>query len=235
MSDFFGWHVDYSGLPGQTFALLLALLLGGAVGVERQLRGQVAGLRTHILVAVGSCLITLTSVQMSVGTPDKTRLAAQVVSGIGFLGAGAILRDGMTVHGLTTAASLWAMAAIGIAVGGGPRTAELAVCGAMFVLVTLAVLTRVEPKLRLKDSIRMLELVVRDADGGPGSALAKLVKAGFEIYGVATEDAVAPPDADPMHTSRRMRLRVRPPAQFDRTGFNAELTNDSSIMSFHLE
>jgi putative Mg2+ transporter-C (MgtC) family protein len=108
----------------------LALLLGGLVGYERETRAQPAGLRTHILVAVGSCLFTLVSAYgfadfthaAGVGDAiraDVTRIASQVVVGIGFLGGGTILRHGTNIKGLTTAASLWVTAAIGLAVGSG--------------------------------------------------------------------------------------------------------------------
>ena len=112
--------------------LLLALLLGGLIGMERQRKkgkSNSAGFRTHILVTVGSCLFMLVSVSMPmvvssmpsgiVNNADPGRIAAQVVSGIGFLGAGAILQGKSRVHGLTTAASLWVVAAIGLAVGAG--------------------------------------------------------------------------------------------------------------------
>jgi putative Mg2+ transporter-C (MgtC) family protein len=107
--------------------LLGAAVLGGAVGLEREVRDQPAGFRTHMLVALGSCLFTLISAYgfgaILADDPqarfDPTRIAAQIVTGIGFLGAGAILRSGMSVRGLTTAASLWVVAAIGLAVGAG--------------------------------------------------------------------------------------------------------------------
>jgi putative Mg2+ transporter-C (MgtC) family protein len=105
--------------------LVVAALLGGAVGLEREISDQPAGFRTHILVALGSCLFAVISAfgfeaflgdQPAQVRFDPSRLAAQIVSGIGFLGAGAILRYGATVRGLTTAASLWVVAAIGVAV-----------------------------------------------------------------------------------------------------------------------
>jgi putative Mg2+ transporter-C (MgtC) family protein len=93
----------------------VAAALGAAIGLERELSAQPAGLRTHMLVSIGAALFTLAGVGF-VGS-DPTRIAAQVVTGIGFLGGGAILREGATVRGLTTAASLWVTAAIGLAVG----------------------------------------------------------------------------------------------------------------------
>src|SRR5438045_3802502 len=102
--------------------LCLAGLLGGLIGFEREVNSQPAGLRTHMIVSLGSCLIMLVSIHMSElapGRSDPARIAAQVVAGIGFLGAGAIMRSGLSVRGLTTAACLWTAAAIGLAVGCG--------------------------------------------------------------------------------------------------------------------
>lgn len=101
--------------------LILALLLGGLIGKERGQLNRPAGIRTHMIVCTSSALIMLLGSFMAVEYPniDITRLAAQVVSGIGFLGAGAILKDGFSVRGLTTAATLWVVACVGLAVGGG--------------------------------------------------------------------------------------------------------------------
>src|SRR5687767_8983052 len=95
--------------------IVVAAGLGAAVGLERELGAQPAGLRTHMLVSVGAALFTLAGADIVGG--DPTRIAAQVVTGIGFLGGGAILREGASIRGLTTAASLWVTAAIGLAVG----------------------------------------------------------------------------------------------------------------------
>ncbi|HEX6490970.1 MAG TPA: MgtC/SapB family protein [Gaiellaceae bacterium] len=106
----------------------LAAVLGGILGLERELREREAGLRTHLLVSVGSALFTIVSAygfrefltsNASVVRADPTRIAAQIVTGIGFLGAGAIIRQGLSIRGLTTAATLWVVAAIGIAAGAG--------------------------------------------------------------------------------------------------------------------
>src|SRR6476619_4828474 len=108
--------------------------LGGAVGLERELREREAGFRTHLLVSVGSCLFTLVSAygfhEFLVGggnivRTDPTRIAAQIVTGVGFLGAGAIIRQGFSVRGLTTAATLWVVAAIGMASGAGYYSAAV--------------------------------------------------------------------------------------------------------------
>jgi putative Mg2+ transporter-C (MgtC) family protein len=108
--------------------IVVAAALGGAVGIERELREHDAGFRTHMLVAIGSALFTIVSAYAfrdflvrggSVVRADPTRIAAQIVTGIGFLGAGAIIRQGFSVRGLTTAATLWVVAAIGMAAGAG--------------------------------------------------------------------------------------------------------------------
>ena len=106
--------------------LIASCILGGIVGYERQSRNKAAGLRTHILVSLGSCLVMLLSQMIyysvqGLTNADPARLAAQVISGIGFLGAGSIManRQGFTVTGLTTAASLWVVAAVGLATGAG--------------------------------------------------------------------------------------------------------------------
>lgn len=104
--------------------LFLITLLSGAIGVERERHGRAAGFRTHILVGIGSCLAMMTGLDLAQvwggrGEVDPTRIAAQVISGIGFLGAGTIIQFRASVLGLTTAASLWAVAGIGLAVGSG--------------------------------------------------------------------------------------------------------------------
>jgi putative Mg2+ transporter-C (MgtC) family protein len=108
--------------------LAVAAALGGAIGIERELRDREAGIRTHLLVSLGSALFTIVSAYAfhsflasgaTVVRADPTRIAAQIVTGIGFLGAGAIIREGLSVRGLTTAATLWVVAAIGMACGAG--------------------------------------------------------------------------------------------------------------------
>jgi len=122
--------------------LLLSAALGAALGFEREYRRKPAGLRTNILIAIGSALFTILSVSLTTGTGDPSRVAGQIVTGIGFLGGGAILRNRDTVHGMTTAATIWVNAAIGVACGIGQY--ELATVSTALTLVVLVVLPPIE-------------------------------------------------------------------------------------------
>ena len=120
--------------------LVLAAVIGGALGVERELRRKSAGFRTNILIALGCAVFTIVSISLSASTPD--RVAAQIVTGVGFLGAGAIMRGRATVHGLTTAATVWVNAALGTAAGAGLY--RLAMIAGGITLVVLLVLGPIE-------------------------------------------------------------------------------------------
>jgi putative Mg2+ transporter-C (MgtC) family protein len=122
--------------------LLLAIALGGMIGSERELRGKPAGFRTNILIGLGSALFAIMSTTLAYGTADPTRIAAQVIIGVGFIGAGAIMRTGGDVHGLTTAATVWVNAALGVASGGGQY--HLAIIGGAITLVVLLILEPIE-------------------------------------------------------------------------------------------
>lgn len=123
--------------------LAAGLVLGAIIGFEREMHRQPAGFRTHSLVALGAALFTIVSAYAFTGpNVDPTRIAAQIVSGIGFIGAGTILQHRGNVRGLTTAASLWAVAAIGTAAGAG--LLAMAIIGTLLILVVLALLDRIE-------------------------------------------------------------------------------------------
>jgi putative Mg2+ transporter-C (MgtC) family protein len=176
--------------------VVLAAVLGGAVGAEREIRERAAGLRTHLLVAVGAALFTLVSAyawhEFTFSTRrgityDPTRIAAQIVSGIGFLGAGAIIRQGLSVRGLTTAATLWAVAAIGMAAGAGYYGA--AVITTALVLFTLWPLRILAYQLfaRLRaDQRRLVVEVSERAAAAP--VIEALDQAGAETKALAFED-----------------------------------------------
>lgn len=139
--------------------LALSCVLGGVIGFERQSRRKVAGLRTNILVCLGSCLIMVLSEALYLNVEGRTnadpaRLAAQVVSGIGFLGAGAIMKEGLTVIGLTTAACLWVVAGVGLAVGAGYYVGALFTTALVF--ATLGTLSRIDEWLMHEKNLTIL-------------------------------------------------------------------------------
>lgn len=147
--------------------LTLGLVLGAVIGFERELHLQPAGFRTHALVALGSALFTIISAYGFAGpSVDPTRIAAQIVSGIGFIGAGTILQYRGNIRGLTTAASLWAVAAIGMAAGAG--LLWLALVGTLLILVVLSLLDRVEDFVRRRFGLDPRPTVPQpDANEGP--------------------------------------------------------------------
>jgi putative Mg2+ transporter-C (MgtC) family protein len=132
-------HVLFTDLLGRMF---LAAVLGGIIGFERELRQKEAGLRTNILITMGSALFTIMSIEISQPDADPARIAAQIVTGIGFLGGGAILHTKGSIHGLTTAATIWMNAAIGVAAGAGRYV--LAIVATAVTLVTLVALVPVD-------------------------------------------------------------------------------------------
>ena len=139
--------LDLSALQLGTWDIVLrlmcAMLVGAVIGTEREFTNRPAGMRTHMLVSLGACVVMITSqlifAQYRVygATPDPARLSAQVITGIGFLGAGTILKEGPSIKGLTTAASIWAVACLGVAVGAGYFA--VGIIGTVCMLVTLTV------------------------------------------------------------------------------------------------
>jgi putative Mg2+ transporter-C (MgtC) family protein len=175
--------------PHVLLRLSVAALLGGAVGLERELRERQAGLRTHLVVCVGSALFTIVSAYGfreflvhggSVVRADPTRVAAQIVSGIGFLGAGAIIRQGLSVRGLTTAATLWLVAAIGMAAGAGYYSAALiSTAGALFTLGPLRILAyRLVRRYRPEVDRLLVEI---PAGGSPGAVIEAVERTGGRV------------------------------------------------------
>jgi putative Mg2+ transporter-C (MgtC) family protein len=177
--------------------LALAAALGGAIGAERELRDREAGFRTHLLVSLGAALFTLVSAyawtDWAFSTPaglvfDPTRIAAQVVTGIGFIGAGAIIRQGLSIRGLTTAATLWIVAAIGMAAGAGYYTA--AVVTTALVLVSLWPLRLVAHQVfsRLRAEEGQLSVFLRSGAGG-ASLISALEDFGARLRRLDFEEA----------------------------------------------
>lgn len=131
-------------LPEDVIKLLLAVLVGGLVGAEREFRDKAAGFRTIILICVGATLFTIFSLKLG-GDIDPVRIAANIVSGVGFLGAGAIMRSGGRVLGITTAATIWLAAALGMGIGGGYYLLSGAAAG--FILFVLWVFPNLEQRI----------------------------------------------------------------------------------------
>jgi putative Mg2+ transporter-C (MgtC) family protein len=192
----------------------VAAALGGAVGLERELREREAGFRTHMLVAVGSALFTLVSAYGfrdflvnggSVVRADPTRIAAQIVTGIGFLGAGAIIRQGLSIRGLTTAATLWVVAAIGLAAGAGYYSAAvITTLLALFSLWPLRIAAHIFTSRFRTETGRLLAQL--PAGTGPGELITEIERLGGRLQALEISheadrrtvllDVTLPPRAD---------------------------------------
>ena len=150
-----GW--PFGNLILCVIAIVLSILLCGTIGMEREIKGRSAGLRTHLLVGVGSCVVMIISIY---GFPavfadrDVARLAAQIITGIGFLGAGAIMHRSTGINGLTTAATIWVVMAIGIACGS--FNFILATGATILILLVLTVFRKVEAKINSRNPIIIL-------------------------------------------------------------------------------
>jgi putative Mg2+ transporter-C (MgtC) family protein len=237
---FFGHLIDPLSIGGKMAVLLLAVLLSGLIGFERQWHGNPAGLRTHILVCVGSTILTMTSVEVGLGVRggmrgDPGHIAAQIVSGIGFLGAGAIMREGATVRGLTSAASIWATAAIGMTLGASPRLGELGVLTTVVVLITLTLVQRLEKLLKIAQPIRNLDIEMKEAPGNAERILGLLCSQGLTVYGITSSPGDASLNSKIEGATRQMNLRVQVPRSFNREQFNLLLTTTEGVVSCHLE
>ena len=159
--------------------LILASVLGGAIGLERELKGKPAGLRTNILICIGATLYTVLSVQMGTAVNDTTRIAGQIITGVGFIGAGTILHTRGAVTGLTSAATIWVVAAIGMALGSGHYVEALG--ASLLVMVVLTGLAPLEALVAHRSSVTRLIVHARP---GPDAldGIASLVKrTGLEL------------------------------------------------------
>lgn len=186
--------------------LLLASALGAVVGVERELHGRPAGLRTHILLSLGAALFGIMSRGISAPNVDPTRIAAQVVTGIGFIGAGTIIHLGGTVRGLTTAASIWTTAAIGLAVGLDRRYWMTALIATVLAFLTLALVQLLENTLKLKRRVRDLEIVTREGAAVIDTVLDALVALHVDVQSIRSLPTLLP-------NTRRFELSLQLPSQ----------------------
>jgi putative Mg2+ transporter-C (MgtC) family protein len=190
--------------------ILVAALLGGVIGLEREIREHTAGFRTHILVSVGAAAFTLASSYGLEGTDfDPNRISAQVVTGIGFLGAGAIIRYGVTVRGLTTAASLWTVAAVGLLTAQGFYPAALITTAV--VVVSLYLLRLIEERVLypLAGHVVGVRVHFRSAGYGP---LSQLIATLQEAHVVVEEIAVASGEdkTKVVHLMLKLPRRLKP-------------------------
>jgi putative Mg2+ transporter-C (MgtC) family protein len=154
--DFLGPH-----LPDYFLRLVAAAVIGGAVGIERDAKGKPAGMRTNMLMCVGACLVMILSVDVArdAGPPaDPGRIAAQVVTGVGFIGAGMILRSRVSVVGLTSAATVWFVSGIGLVVGYGNYV--LAAFAAALTIITLGGLDRLEKRLEANRQLHIVRMLI---------------------------------------------------------------------------
>ncbi len=149
--------------------VLFSILCGGLIGLEREIKNKPAGIKTNILICLGSALYTIISVYIAQGFSDTgfygdpARIAAQIVPGIGFIGAGAIMQSKATIHGLTTAATIWVVAAIGMCIGAGYTVAGLVFT--LTVLFTLLAINKLEAKFIGRTGLHVLEIVFEDDKG----------------------------------------------------------------------
>lgn len=167
--------------------LIASAILGGIVGFEREKHNQPAGFRTHLILCLGSSLITLVSIYMSEAfgnskNSDPTRIAAQVVTGVGFLGAGAILRFGASIKGLTTAASLWTIAGIGMGIGAGFYYGSI--LATLIIILALAILGKLEKLLIGSKGDKNLFISSKEAPGILGKIEDILEKHQIEISNI---------------------------------------------------
>lgn len=149
-------------LWGYFLPILIAAVAGGVIGIEREYRDKSAGFRTMILVAVGSCLFVILSQILGAPEGESTRIAAAVVTGIGFLGAGVILKDGTNIRGLTTAASIWLVASLGMGAGIGQYVLVGAVT--LLILIVLLILPPFERWLGKLHEFRTIDLTIKNSD-----------------------------------------------------------------------
>lgn len=167
--------------------LFLAVVLGGAIGYQRELSEKPAGLRTHALVSLGSALLMIVSIDiqpaLGLARTDVTRIAAGVVTGIGFLGGGAIIRQGSIVRGLTTAASIWVVSGVGLAVGGGLYFSSLV--ATLLILLTLTMLKYIE--VRAVPGHRTIQMTAIDNPQQLGKILSALGEIGVTVSTIEIE------------------------------------------------
>ncbi|MEN6357015.1 MAG: MgtC/SapB family protein [Armatimonadota bacterium] len=208
-----------------TFRLIISLLLGAMIGMERETHGRPAGLRTHILVCFGSTLFTLASYQIAGKMYDPARVTAQIVTGVGFLGAGTIIHQGSVIRGLTTAASIWTVAAIGVAAGIGGDMLYLAAIASLLAFVVLSLIAPLEKLLTSHKDERTLTILTSHAQEDISDILSILSKHGIRVRMLNRED-----DTD--GGGFMIAFKLRAPAAFDEIAFDSDLANVKNIVNY---
>jgi len=200
-------------------------VLGGLIGLERERSNQPAGLRTHIILCLGSALIMEISMRVAEGSPtsDPGRIAAQVVSGIGFLGAGAILRMGASVRGLTTAASIWTTAGVGLAVGAGYHIEAISVV--VIMLLSLSVLKKLGRQISGRHRFKLLDIEV---SGGDEEVMLQELEdiLSMERCDIREMDVKKDPKGAPIH----VHIQITTPRNFDPPRLIESLTRQDYVL-----
>lgn len=206
--------------------LVLAVLIAALIGLERETHGRPAGLRTHILVCLGSTLFTICSFLVAKnGSSDPGRITAQIVTGIGFLGAGTIIHQGNVVRGLTTAASIWTVAAIGVGIGIGGTAQLLAVVTGLLVFATLNYVPKLESALARHINESLIIITISDSKESLTHAMELFSKHSLRIISLSHEGV----DEQGLQS---LFIRISVPPSFDWAAFNAELAQSESVVNY---
>ena len=205
--------------------LLLSTVLGSLIGLERETHGRPAGLRTHILVCLGSTLFTIASYIVAGKVFDPRRITAQIVTGVGFLGAGTIIHQGSVVRGLTTAASIWTIAAIGVAVGIGGQGLILGVITAVILFTTLNFMPKVERYISGRRSERTLSFTISVGPEAIACVINLLSSHRLRLLSLTHEDAVD-------QSAQVMFAKLEVPSTFNEEAFNHELATNDCVISY---
>lgn len=214
--------------------LIVATIIGGLIGAERELHGHTAGLRTHMVVCLAACLVAIADTLLPLGRWGQ--ISPAIMTGVGFLGAGTILRSekGKAVQGLTTAASVWASAALGLAVGYGKNAEGLGVIAAVIVFATLTIVGRFEAfalhHRRVGDLIVVLKTQSEEeATSETADVLRMLTALGVKVGGAATEKL------DEQSKNKVIRLHLRLPKRLSSDDVACKLVENPHILQFDWE
>ena len=209
--------------------LLVSLVLGSLIGMERETHGRPAGLRTHTLVCVGSTLFTICSYVIAGPHSDPGRVAAQIVTGIGFLGAGTIIHQGSVVRGLTTAASIWAVAAIGLAVGiGTPNMMGAAAVASVLVFGTLYLMGKLDRYLFMAQDERHITITTGRESERLCEILRIIAKHNAKIRTIDSREGDE-------GSTQVLRLRLRVGRDFDEVSLASDIASSQYVISYSWE